>query len=161
MPNAYIIVITTLVVLVSCVWSSPPLMHTRDNYNKERMEDAFESHVHKASNGEIDDHELDHEAILGSRRETQEYNSLTPEESKVRLSKLVENGIDANHDSYVDHEELRSWILKSFINLALEEGEDQLEDEDFNDDGFVTWEEHLKGAFDYQGQDAVSCRLFL
>lgn len=141
--------------MISTVLTSPPLINTRYN-NKERVEDAYESHVHKTNNGEIDDHEMDHEAILGSRRETQEFNSLTPEQSKTRLQKLVENGIDANRDGYVDKDELRSWILKSFVNLALEEGEDQLEDEDLDNDGLVTWQEHLKGAFDYQGEDKAS-----
>lgn len=120
--------------------------HLHARSNPERINDAFESHLqNQASGGQIDDHELDHEAILGSRKKTQEFDALSSEESKRRLKKLAETGMDANRDGFVDQNELQSWVLKSFMNLALEEGEESLAEEDLNSDGFVSWDEHLKG----------------
>ena len=137
-----------------CVTATPPNINTRSyshtgyNTNKERIEDAFESHIQSAEK-ETDDHELDHQAVLGSRQEAHEFYNLSPEESKQRLKFLVENGIDANKDGFVDKNELSEWVLKSFKNLAIEEGEDRLEEDDNDNDGLVSWEEYLKESFDY------------
>ena len=100
---------------------------------------------------------MDHEAILGSKKKTQEYDGLTPEESKVRLRQLVENGIDENKDGFVDRDELTRWVLKSFTTLAKEEGLDRLEEDDVNEDGFVSWEEYLKGSYDYDDKVSFVC----
>ncbi|KAH9413402.1 Calcium ion binding [Dermatophagoides pteronyssinus] len=116
------------------------------NIIKKELMMHFESHVQHSTTD--DDHELDHEAILGSRQTAQEFETLSVDESKRRLRKLVETGIDADHNGYVDHDELQSWVLKSFKNLAIEEGEERLNEEDLNNDQFVTWDEHLKISFD-------------
>lgn len=49
---------------------TPPNLHTRSahdhhQHNKERIDDAFDAHLTQYANAEADDHELDHEAILG------------------------------------------------------------------------------------------------
>ncbi|UXI14813.1 calcineurin-binding protein cabin-1-like [Sarcoptes scabiei] len=93
---------------------------------------------------------MDHEAVLGSRQKAQEFENLSVDESKKRLRKLVENGMDSNRDGYVDQNELKAWVMKSFQNLAFEEGEDRLVEEDTNRDGYVTWNEHLKASFDLE-----------
>lgn len=143
-------VLIGLMLLTACV-ASPPNVHTRSHHvhSKERIEDAFESHAKQSNNFEPDDHELDHEAILGSRHKAQEFDGLSPEESKQRLRKLVD-AMDTNHDGYVDKHELTHWVLNNFQSLAIEEGEDRLEEEDLDGDGLVTFEEHLKGSFDYE-----------
>lgn len=71
--------------------------------------------------------------------------------------------MDANGDGYVDKEELSAWVLKSFKNLAVEEGEDRLEEDDEDDNGLVSWEEYLKGSFDFDENSKVfifRCNLF-
>ena len=143
-------IILAMCLVVSGVLGTPPNLHTRMHYDhsKERIDDAFESHIQRVAHDEIDDHELDHEAVLGSRQKSQEFDGLSPEEAKRRLKVLVENGMDANGDGFVDKNELSQWVLKSFKNLAVEEGEDRLEEDDENGDGFVTWEEYLRGTFD-------------
>lgn len=78
--------------------------------------------------------------------------------------------MDANSDGYVTQDELKYWVLKSFRNLAEEEGEstcqikshhlipfvclglDRFEEEDLNEDGWVTWAEHLKDNFDIDNE---------
>lgn len=58
--------------------------------------------------------EFDHEAILGSVKEADEFHQLSPEESKERLRILVETRIDTNKDYFVDPHELKAHILRSF-----------------------------------------------
>lgn len=82
--------------------------------SKERAEDgAFAPRdVHHHEGGEHHT-EFDHEAILGSRKEAEEFDQLSPEESMKRLAVLVRK-MDTNQDGFVDRHELKAWILRSF-----------------------------------------------
>ena len=52
----------------------------------ERLSDgAFSPRDHKHGSGENHDNAFDHEAILGSRKDADEYDDLPPEEAKRRL----------------------------------------------------------------------------
>lgn len=119
--------------------------HLHHVHRGERIEDGWQSNHYK--NGEHNDH-FDHEAVLGSKSKSKEFDSLTPEESKQRLKVLVSSKIDANHDDQIDKEELVNWLLQSFKSLAEEDGRERMEEEDTNKDEFVTWDEHLKDTFD-------------
>lgn len=83
--------------------------------SKERLEDGSYSPRDSHHHGEDGEHnvEFDHEAILGSVKEAEEFDSLSPEESKKRLRLLVER-MDLNNDQFVDRHELKAWILRSF-----------------------------------------------
>lgn len=50
--------------------------------------------------------EFDHEAIIGSVKEAGEFHDLSPDESKRRLSILVEK-MDLNQDGFIDRHELK------------------------------------------------------
>lgn len=50
---------------------------------------------------------------IGSVKEAEEYDKLSPEESKKRLALLLPK-MDLNGDKEVDREELKRWILNSF-----------------------------------------------
>jgi hypothetical protein len=50
--------------------------------------------------------EFDHEAIIGSAKEAEEFHDLPPEESKRRLALLVKK-MDLNQDGFVDRHELK------------------------------------------------------
>ncbi|XP_013773858.1 reticulocalbin-2-like isoform X1 [Limulus polyphemus] len=90
--------------------------------------------------------EFDHEAIIGNRRDAEEYDHLSPKESQTRLSVLV-NKMDRDQDGLVDKKELTQWIQRSFKMLTEEEGQERMEEEDKNEDGKVTWKEHIAEAF--------------
>ena len=71
--------------LLQCQSTSPvfPNSHLQSG---ERMSDgAFSPRDHKHGSGEEHDNSFDHEAILGSRKDAEEYDDLPPEEAKRRL----------------------------------------------------------------------------
>ncbi|CAK1603584.1 unnamed protein product [Parnassius mnemosyne] len=90
--------------------------------------------------------EFDHEAILGSVKEAEEYDKLSPEESKRRLGLLLPK-MDLNGDQFIDRKELKKWILNSFIKLSREESEERMSEADENRDGSVSWAEYLQDTF--------------
>lgn len=98
--------------------------------------------------------EFDHEAILGSVKEAEEYDRLSPEESRRRLSQLLPK-MDLNSDSSIDRSELKKWILNSFLSLSKEEAEERMSEADDNRDGIVTWGEYLKDAFGVDAEEEI------
>lgn len=90
--------------------------------------------------------DFDHQAILGTREEANEYNSLSPEEAKERLGKLVDK-MDANGDGFVSHEELQKWITNSFLSLNEEESKDRFKEHDQDGNGKLTWDEYLISVY--------------
>lgn len=51
--------------------------------------------------------------LTGSIKEAEEFDKLSPEESKRRLAKLLTK-MDLNNDKSIDRQELHAWILRSF-----------------------------------------------
>lgn len=125
--------------------------HIRGNdKSKERTEDGSYSprDAHHHEDGEHHS-EFDHEAILGSVKEAEEYDQLSPDESKRRLAKLVVK-MDLNQDQFIDRHELKAWILRSFKKLSEEEASERFEELDENADGKVTWDEYVRDVFDME-----------
>lgn len=90
--------------------------HNHDHGTGERLEDGSYKPRDTDHHGVDGEHfaEFDHEAILGSVKEAEEYHQLSAEESKQRLRILVETRIDSNKDQFVDKHELKAHILRSF-----------------------------------------------
>lgn len=83
--------------------------------NKEREEDGAYSprnRWHSSDSGEHNN-EFDHESIVGSAKEAEEYDHLPPEEARRRLRILLTK-MDLNGDEQIDKKELKAWILRSF-----------------------------------------------
>lgn len=120
---------------------------------KERLEDG--SYAPRDSNhmdGDEHHSEFDHEAILGSVKEAEEFDNLSPEESKKRLAVLVTR-MDLNHDEFVDRHELKAWILRSFKSLLEEESTDRFEDIDTDGNDIITWEEYYADTYGMESDD--------
>jgi len=92
--------------------------------------------------------DFDHQAILGSREEAQEYQELPPEEAKKRLTKLVVK-MDADGDGFVSHDELQKWITNSFRSLNEEESRSRFKEHDQDSNGKVDWNEYLRSVYGY------------
>lgn len=90
--------------------------HKHAHHTGERLEDGgFRARDadHQGNDGEHFT-EFDHEAMLGSVKEAEEFHQLSAEESKRRLHILVSMKIDSNKDQFVDKHELKAHILRSF-----------------------------------------------
>ncbi|XP_050307158.1 reticulocalbin-2 [Anthonomus grandis grandis] len=135
--------------LCSAAVVSNKLHGAHEHLTKEREKDGpyspQDQHVHYDDSGAHQNH-FDHEAILGSSKEAEEYDTLPPEEAKKRLAILLKK-MDTSHDGYIDRTELQAWILKSFMTLAEEEVQERMEDMDENGDGLVSWEEFIADTY--------------
>ncbi|KAH8409453.1 hypothetical protein KR222_005501, partial [Zaprionus bogoriensis] len=129
--------------------------HKHEKHNsKERIKDGVfvprDAHHH----GDQGEHnvEFDHEAIIGGTKEAQEFDTLTPEESKRRLAILIKL-MDLNKDEFVDRHELKAWILRSFKKLSEEEAADRFEEIDLDTDNRITWKEYLLDTYAMEDED--------
>ncbi|KAG5881571.1 hypothetical protein JTB14_035015 [Gonioctena quinquepunctata] len=132
---------------LSCVYAGVMHSHTNELHKEREADGAYSprDHSHISDDGEHFS-EFDHEAILGSHKEAEDYDHLPPEEAKRRLSVLLKK-MDINNDGKIDRNELRAWIIRSFKMLSEEEARDRLEDADDDNDGIVTWEEYVTDTY--------------
>ncbi|KAF9803618.1 hypothetical protein SFRURICE_018548 [Spodoptera frugiperda] len=97
--------------------------HSIDNLERE-TDGSFRARDYEHYGDSGHNSEFDHEAILvlalmyyisiGSVREAEEFDKLSPDESKRRLGLLLPK-MDLNGDEHIDRLELKKWILKSFL----------------------------------------------
>ncbi|CAH1183713.1 unnamed protein product [Phaedon cochleariae] len=145
--NSVVFLLSVLLVMI-LKQSNAGVMHSHTNeLHKERETDGAYSprdYDHHKDGEHFS--EFDHEAIIGSHKEAEEYDHLSPEESKRRLEILLLK-MDLNNDRQIDRKELKAWIIRSFKMLSEEEARDRLEDADEDDDGRITWEEYLSDTY--------------
>lgn len=106
--------IVILICLVAFIESAATHKHSG-----ERLEDGAYRPRDAGHIGEDGEHnaEFDHEAILGSSKTAEEFDQLSPDESKRRLRLLVVR-MDLNKDEFIDRHELKAHILRSFKLVA-------------------------------------------
>lgn len=120
--------------------------HTH-RYGLEREEDgAYSPRDHGHYDGDEHNDDFDHEAILGSAKEAEEFDHLPPEEAKRRLTILLKR-MDTNEDFDITPTELRQWILRSFRSLSQEESREKLQEVDLNKDNEATWQEYVTETY--------------
>ncbi|CAH0404571.1 unnamed protein product [Chilo suppressalis] len=141
-------------VLLHCA-SAAVHSHGVDNNLERESDGSYRSRDYDHYSDAGHNSEFDHEAILGSVKEAEEYDKLSPEESKQRLSLLLPK-MDLNGDQYIDRKELKVWILNSFINLSREEAEERMAEVDDNRDGLVSWPEYLQDAFGVDAEEEIN-----
>lgn len=88
-------------------------------------EDHFKDLDHDGV-AEAHNRDFDHEAFLGSADEADEFDALSPEESKRRLGAIVAR-IDADADGNVTEAELKAWITAAQRRYLLEDVDRQWE----------------------------------
>jgi len=93
------------------------------------------------------DSKFDHEAILGSHKEAEDFEKLPPEEAKKRLLVLA-GKMDRNQDGAVDKVEMHQWIIRSFRSMSQEESDERFDENDNDRDDFVDWDEHKENEYD-------------
>ena len=125
--------------------------HSHKHLGSERETDgAYSPRDHSHYEGEEHNVEFDHEAILGSTREAEEFDHLPPEEAKKRLAILLTK-MDLNGDSEITPLELKQWILRSFKSLSEEESREKLNEVDLDKDSYVTWNEYKAETYGVDG----------
>lgn len=104
------------ILALCCVLIEAATTHKHGHHQGERLEDGSYKPRDSDHHGADGEHytEFDHEAMLGSVKEAEEFHQLSPEESKRRLQILVSTKIDTNKDYFVDKHELKAHILRSF-----------------------------------------------
>lgn len=119
---------------------------------KDRVYDRPLSDVdHHEDDDDEHDAQHDHESFLG-KEESKKFDHLTPEESKERLGKIVEDKIDTNKDGKVSAEELRHWIQLVSRRYLVEDGSKQWSEHNIVDNK-LSWEEYSKKAFADSSED--------
>uniref|UniRef100_A0A1A9WK75 Reticulocalbin-3 n=1 Tax=Glossina brevipalpis TaxID=37001 RepID=A0A1A9WK75_9MUSC len=146
----FIVLCTVFVLMVNTkpTYSAGIAPHKHDKLSsKERLKDGI-YHPRDVNHFDNGEHKVgfDHEAIIGNVKEAQEFDTLSPEESKRRLAVLIRL-MDLNNDQYIDRHELKAWILRSFKKLAEEESADRFEEIDQDNNGQVTWKEYLEDTY--------------
>lgn len=106
--------IVILIGLVALIESATTHKHNHQ-HSDERLEDGAYRPRDAGHHGDDGEHnaDFDHEAILGSVKAAEEFDQLSPEESKRRLRLLVIS-MDLNKDGFIDRHELKAHILRSF-----------------------------------------------
>ncbi|XP_067006847.2 reticulocalbin-2 [Anabrus simplex] len=132
-----------------------PHIHTHHHGNEREEDGSYSPRDSNHFAGGSHHSEFDHEAILGSVKEAEEFDQLEPGEAKRRLRILVSK-MDLNKDNAIDRNELHAWIVRSFKMLSKEESHDRFEDADENEDGIVTWSEYVADAYGIQGDEDIS-----
>lgn len=150
---SYSFVILTFSVCIQ-VNASP---HSHKHGAEREIDGAYSPRDHSHYEGEDHNVEFDHEAILGSTREAEEFDHLPPEEAKKRLAVLLTK-MDVNNDKEITTTELKQWILRSFKSLSEEESREKLMEVDLDKNNEVTWNEYK--AETYGVDDEVEDGLF-
>uniref|UniRef100_A0AC35TLT7 Reticulocalbin-2 n=1 Tax=Rhabditophanes sp. KR3021 TaxID=114890 RepID=A0AC35TLT7_9BILA len=92
------------------------------------------------------DQHLDHEAIIGSKKEAEEFDELSADESKKRLA-IIARRMDTDGNGIIVEKELEAWIYQSMLKLDNEEAEERFAEIDVDNDQIITWKEYVSEAF--------------
>lgn len=93
---------------------------------------------------------FDHEAFLGGK-ESKSFDQLSPEESKERLSRIVDK-IDINQDGLITLEELKNWISTSQKSYILEDVERQWKSHNPEEKIKLSWDEYRKSSYGFMDE---------
>lgn len=113
-----------------------------------KPEDKHEKILHEKEHYKNEEHnkEYDHEAFLGEEAKT--FDQLTPEESKRRLSLIVDK-IDKNNDGEVDFEELQGWIKYTQSKYLTNDVDKQWKTHNVAGSEKITWDQYRKSVYGF------------
>lgn len=109
-----------------------------------KMDRVVDSHLSDKDPGTKD---YDHEAFVG-KEEAEEFEALTPEESKRRLG-IIFDKIDTDNDGFVSQQELQDWITKTQQRYIEDNTKREFHNHDENRDGILSWDEYYAINFGF------------
>lgn len=115
---------------------------------------STEEHYKHQDEEDVDDEhntEFDHDAFLG-KEEADEFDELSPQESKLRLSKLIKK-IDANGDGNVSEDELKGWLHNIQHRYTWEEVDRKWKEFGIAEDATLTWDQYVE--ITYGSKDTI------
>lgn len=121
------------------------MVHGKPTLRKERV--IHDSDLSKRTDEDNKSFQYDHEAFLG-KEEAKTFDQLTPEESKDRLSKIVDR-IDSDTDGYITTAELKAWIKRVQKRYVYENVAKVWTDYDLNKDNKISWDEYKQATYGY------------
>lgn len=99
----------------------------------------------KAHFGSGHNTDIDHEAFLG-KDQAHAFDELSPEESKLKLSKILEK-VDTDISGEITVEELQDWIKVQMMDYIKRDAQKAMVQEDTDKDGVITWDEYQKNTY--------------
>ena len=117
--------------------------HHNKHEQKLSGKDHFENDHH--------DYDYDHEAFLGAD-EAREFDQLPPDESRRRLSKIVDR-IDSNEDGYVSLDEMRDWIRFTQQRYVSEDVDRQWNQHNLENTETIQWEAYRELVYGFLDED--------
>ncbi|KAK3533432.1 hypothetical protein QTP70_020768 [Hemibagrus guttatus] len=135
-------VVCVVCVLTCVVDLKPTLRKDRIHHDAELSNKPHEAqHAHQQSL------QFDHEAFLG-KEDAKTFDQLSPEESRDRLSKIVDR-IDRDADGFITSDELNLWIKRVQKRYVYENVAKIWRDYDLNKDDAIGWEEYKQATYGY------------
>lgn len=124
-----------------------------DDKSKRIYDNALSDEQHY---GQDEEHNIDydHEAFLGER-EAKTFDELTPEESKLRLGKMVDK-VDADKDGFVSLQELKEWIQFTQKRYIVDDAERQWKGLNPDNKPTLSWHKYKKVTYGYIEDDEHS-----
>lgn len=110
----------SVVVLITAIQLAQSATTHKHSHHHDHTKERTEDGVYRARDSNHQDEngghasEFDHESIIGSVKEAEEFDQLSPAEAKRRLAILVTQ-MDLNNDDHIDRHELKAHILRSFM----------------------------------------------
>lgn len=134
---AIVLLVVVFIVVQLTLGVAIPTDH-RKHAQRRHGQLSDEEHYHGGGEHNVD---YDHEAFLGGDEQADEFDQLTPEESKARLTKIIER-MDSNHDGNITETELKAWIFQSQHRYLDEDVQRQWNTHTGNkpDAKVITWE---------------------
>ncbi|XP_021377539.1 calumenin-B-like isoform X2 [Mizuhopecten yessoensis] len=143
-PLAMKLLTVCLIVALMVVASSSAIPKT--DHNKRVHENKLSDLQHEDEDDEHNE-DYDHEAFLG-KEEAQDFEDLSPEESKERLGQIVDK-IDKDKDGKVTEEELKNWIQYIQRRYIVTDTERMWKDHDLEGDA-LHWNSYMKRTYGYE-----------
>ncbi|XP_062868778.1 reticulocalbin-1 [Trichomycterus rosablanca] len=129
-------------VLVCTVDLKPTLRKARVHHDSELSQSP-----HSDQHPDQRSLQFDHEAFLG-KNEAKTFDQLSPEESKARLSKIVDR-IDSDTNGFITADELKLWIKRVQKRYVYENVARVWSDYDLNKDDAIGWDEYKQATYGY------------
>ena len=151
MSSTYTLTLSAVLLLNSSLGLAVPSKESLPHHNAhDHMADSFAHYDRNEDHNKM----YDHQAFLGES-EARAFDQLSPEESKKRLSDIVDR-IDVDGDQQVNHEELKAWIQKQQKSYIHDDVERQWRNHNPDNKTELKWEDYRRLTYGFMDDDADS-----